>query len=282
MDDITKKDLYDFLGVSETCTESDIKKAFRQKALTCHPDKNPDDPQAANLFREVSKACQILLDPEARKAYDKIFKTRKDRAARNRQLDAGRKKLKDDLEAREEAAKQGRDKEVDQALKLSREIERLRREGSKLLEKENEDLRKQIEKERKESVTGTSNQGKETRVKVSWKGSKIDTSKVKTLFERFGPVHDFVVSSKGNSALVVYPDAASAVKAVSSPLINGFTSVKILDTLPPNLVTPSSSSFLNNTTRSTDTPADYEESVLEKLRKKAQEQKEQKACLYNE
>ena len=70
----------------------------------------------------------------------------------------------------------------------------------------------------------------------------------------------------------------SAVKALLSPLINRFTVVKILDTL-----LPSSSSFLNNMARSTDKPADYEESVLEKLRKKAQEQKEQKAtCLYNE
>ena len=63
----------------------------------------------------------------------------------------------------------------------------------------------------------------------------------------------------------------SAVKALLSPLINRFTVVKILDTL-----LPSSSSFLNNMARSTDKPADYGESVLEKLRKKAQKQKQLK------
>lgn len=43
-----------------------IKKAYRKKALTCHPDKNPDNPRAAELFHELSRALEILTDTKAR------------------------------------------------------------------------------------------------------------------------------------------------------------------------------------------------------------------------
>ncbi|KAJ8865577.1 hypothetical protein PR048_033097, partial [Dryococelus australis] len=47
-----------------------IKKAYRQKALTCHPDKHPDNPKAAELFHELSKALEILLDEAARVSHE--------------------------------------------------------------------------------------------------------------------------------------------------------------------------------------------------------------------
>jgi DnaJ family protein C protein 17 len=43
-----------------------VKKAYRKKALECHPDKNPDNPKAAELFHELSKALEILTDVSAR------------------------------------------------------------------------------------------------------------------------------------------------------------------------------------------------------------------------
>ena len=45
---------------------------YRKKALKCHPDKNPDDPNAANTFHVLSKALEILTDAPARAAYDKV------------------------------------------------------------------------------------------------------------------------------------------------------------------------------------------------------------------
>ena len=45
---------------------------FRKKALKCHPDKNPDDPKAAEAFHLLSKALEILTDTPARTAYDKV------------------------------------------------------------------------------------------------------------------------------------------------------------------------------------------------------------------
>ncbi|MHA1868566.1 MAG: molecular chaperone DnaJ [Candidatus Heimdallarchaeaceae archaeon] len=67
-----KRDYYEVLGVSRDASESEIKKAFRKKAMQYHPDRNPDDPEAAEKFKEVSEAFEILSDPEKRAAYDRF------------------------------------------------------------------------------------------------------------------------------------------------------------------------------------------------------------------
>lgn len=62
--------LYDDLNVKTTATQDEIKKGYRKAALKWHPDKNKDDPNAAEKFKECSQAYEILSDPEKRKIYD--------------------------------------------------------------------------------------------------------------------------------------------------------------------------------------------------------------------
>ena len=60
------------MGVNREASPEEIKKAFRQLALQCHPDRNPGDPKAEERFKEVSEAYGVLIDPEKRKSYDFI------------------------------------------------------------------------------------------------------------------------------------------------------------------------------------------------------------------
>ena len=67
-----KRDYYEVLGVAKNATEDEIKKAYRKLAIKYHPDKNPDDKEAEEKFKEAAEAYDVLSNADKRARYDQF------------------------------------------------------------------------------------------------------------------------------------------------------------------------------------------------------------------
>uniref|UniRef100_A0A9J7Z6D3 DnaJ homolog subfamily C member 17 n=2 Tax=Cyprinus carpio TaxID=7962 RepID=A0A9J7Z6D3_CYPCA len=196
--EILEMDLYALLGIQSSASEKQIKKAYRQKALSCHPDKNPDNPKAAELFHQLSQALEVLTDAAAKAAYDKVRAAKKQAEERNQKLDDKRKKIKLDLEARERQADNVKAEEVQITRTLEEEIARLREEGSRELQEQQRLVREQIQRE-KGINTGTDSSAEH-------QGNRDVTPKLK-----YGDVLNVLISrKKKGSAVVEFASAKAA------------------------------------------------------------------------
>ena len=69
---MAKRDYYEVLGVNKNATDDEIKKAYRKIAIKYHPDRNPDNKEAEEKFKEAAEAYDVLRDPQKRQQYDQF------------------------------------------------------------------------------------------------------------------------------------------------------------------------------------------------------------------
>jgi len=69
---MAKRDYYEVLGVAKNVEKDALKKAYRRLAMKYHPDRNPDDDDAMEKFKEAKEAYEILNDPQKRARYDQF------------------------------------------------------------------------------------------------------------------------------------------------------------------------------------------------------------------
>ena len=69
---MSKQDYYQILSLGREASEQEVKSAYRKLALKYHPDRNPDNPEAEEKFKEASEAYSVLSDSEKRNSYDRF------------------------------------------------------------------------------------------------------------------------------------------------------------------------------------------------------------------
>ncbi|XP_068640335.1 uncharacterized protein [Aristolochia californica] len=287
-------DHYEILGLPSgeegmKLTLKEIEKAYRTKARQIHPDKNLNDPLAKSKFQQLQSSFQILKSETARKAFDDLIRAKLERVRRDYHLDAKRRKMVSDLEAREQASfvpdpqEKLRKQEEEAKKKFQKEIAKIR---EMLAKKRTDAVKVGLEEKEKEGTSSGLALNKEKILKVSWEkgGEEYDSTRLWELFGKFGEVEDVVIrtgAKKKRSALVVMASKEAAVAAthkmcgkLSNPLL-------VLPLEPSSADVPSISRTIN---AAADPPnldhlvgAGYqknEDSILEKLRKAAERQKE--------
>ncbi|KAM5444343.1 hypothetical protein MferCBS31731_000861 [Microsporum ferrugineum] len=224
---VSSHDFYALLDLSPTAVDSEIRRAYRRTALKYHPDKiaNPT-PADIDKFHLLQIAYDVLSEPSVRQLYDNAREARERKKRENELLEGARRKMKEDLEARERGIKRpwapggpGGDRDDLQAAedKLEQEIKRLAEDGKRRRREKEELMRSQVleEEERLEreregletkeqgmmknaaaapscNVGGTAVPEIDRTVKVRWiregLGLDMDKNRLESLFSIFGKV----------------------------------------------------------------------------------------------
>ena len=188
----TTEDLYALLGIAADAPEAAIKKAYRKASILYHPDKNPDNNDAADRFIYLGWARDILLSPELKGEYDRARARRREKALQDELLDGRRRKMKEDLERREREGrewmsglKRKRQEEMSEAEKREEAIRRLAEDGKR----RRKEAQERMEKRRKQEDEASFIDAEEAAVPVHLPrpgdSAEIDRT-VKARFQREG------------------------------------------------------------------------------------------------
>lgn len=145
-------DLFALLDTDATSSESDIRRAFRKKALTAHPDKAGDAYDPA-LYEQLERARDVLTNLEARKAYNDGMRAILQKKIQLEQMTSRRRKLVEELEQREQESKRAKMDPANAPVKRDPEREAMAARGRAKLEERRRLMREAEERERRAQTT---------------------------------------------------------------------------------------------------------------------------------
>ncbi|KIJ62147.1 hypothetical protein HYDPIDRAFT_158380 [Hydnomerulius pinastri MD-312] len=136
----TEENPYELLGVSLEATEAEIRTAYRSRSLKVHPDRNRNDPNAAQKFHALTVASTLLLDPLRRLALDAQLRLAAAKKARFASYDNKRKNLVTELEEREREFKKARLEKQKEKAAREGENDRVKEAGRRMREEREREL----------------------------------------------------------------------------------------------------------------------------------------------
>jgi DnaJ homolog subfamily C member 17 len=209
-------DIYDFLSIAPTSTESEIRKAYRKLSRLYHPDKNPSS-EAVEKFHLLTLAVTILSSPTARTAYDNVRKAKAAKAARTAQYDDERRRMQRDLEDRERAAKRRRFdmKGIEEEERIfKQEVEKLKEASERLKKERDKRIRENLERElQNEAFADESERTIKVKFRKGADRSQLSADLIEDIFLRYGDIENVLL---GKSALIVFETVSGAKAALSN------------------------------------------------------------------
>ena len=234
------------------------------------------------------QALLILSDPLSRATYDKLLKAKEHKAVRDRERDAKRRKLIDDLEARERSAREGKSSEADLEKQLQQEFARLREEGARILEEEARLMREQFAASMSRVQQQLQEENRCTRLTIRWNPEKGTYTRedLERFLGRHGRVSALVISkSKPGKAMVEFEEHRAAQSA--RKYVKGYSDAPLIlswvdepngskEHDPPASIRPTQDSQ-STSARSAQDDLDFEQMVFAKMRAHAKAQREKDA-----
>ncbi|EPY49937.1 DNAJ domain-containing protein Cwf23 [Schizosaccharomyces cryophilus OY26] len=273
-------DYYELLGLSEDAQDADIHRAWRKTSLKYHPDKNPDDPHAADKFHLLQVAYNALTDTTMRQAYDAERLAKLARQRREEAFDLNRKTMAEKLREREDGF-HFFEKQKDQENNRLREKLRSLQEQSARLRRDREERLfqdKDSNKRKRETspVKTRSISDLDRSVKVRWKKKyvdQVDESFLRSFYSKFGQINDVIIQKTVNDdkkyvyAILVFDtlDAAYSAVTVESPSV-----IKDTQWLKP---LSERAEFEEKKPKST---MDYEELTMLRMKQKQREREQER------
>eukprot|EP01121_Diplochlamys_sp_Union-15-3_P001525 TRINITY_DN11315_c0_g1_i1.p1 TRINITY_DN11315_c0_g1~~TRINITY_DN11315_c0_g1_i1.p1 ORF type:complete len:306 (-),score=56.32 TRINITY_DN11315_c0_g1_i1:3-920(-) len=211
---------YDLLGLEESATSSQIKKAYRHKARELHPDKNTKDtPEvAAKKFHLVSKALEILLNDEKRKELDQKLRAKREQRKRKASTDARLSSLAEKLNTKENLYKKQKQEAEKMRARTKAEMEELRQDSKR---KREEQEKKNAEKKASLRRKMYDHLSLQSTVKVRWNTDEwvFNQNDIEFIFRKYGEIDHVILSNVKGVALVSFAKCDAGYRCMNDPAL---------------------------------------------------------------